>query len=49
MHRAPRFLILAAVVLALPLSAEQPTFRSGVRLVNVSVIAHDNDGRPVKT
>lgn len=29
-------------------SAQQPTFRSGVRLVNVSVIAHDNAGQPVK-
>ena len=28
-------------------SAQQPTFRSGVRLVNVTVVAHDSAGRPV--
>jgi len=48
MPRAQRFVILATVALALPLSAQQPTFRSGVRLVNVNVIAHDNAGQPVK-
>ena len=26
---------------------QQPTFRSGVRLVNVTVVAHDSAGRPV--
>ena len=54
---ARRFIILAIVALALPhaLSSEastkeeqQPTFRSSVRLVNVTVIAHDSTGRPVK-
>lgn len=46
---AGRFVLLALVALALPLSAQQrPTFRSNVRLVNVSVIAHDNSGQPVK-
>jgi len=35
-----------AVIVAL-VSAQQPTFRSGVRLVNVTVIAHDSSGRPV--
>ena len=29
------------------MSAQQPTFRSNVRLVNVTVIAHDSAGRPV--
>jgi VWFA-related protein len=28
-------------------SAQQPTFRSSVRLVNVTVVAHDSAGRPV--
>jgi VWFA-related protein len=61
---ARRFVILAIVALALPLSAQQPfdsargqaaslaqdrpTFRSSVRLVNVTVIAHDASGRPIK-
>ena len=45
---ARRFVVLAVVALAVPLSAQQPTFRSGVRLVNVNVIAHDNAGQPVK-
>jgi VWFA-related protein len=40
--------ILALVVLgASSLFAQQPTFRSGVRLVNVTVVAHDSAGRPV--
>ncbi|MBY0495779.1 MAG: VWA domain-containing protein [Cyanobacteria bacterium] len=42
------FLISVIAVLALPLSAQQPTFRSSVRLVNVTVVAHDSSGRPVK-
>ena len=46
---ARRLVILALVALTLPLSAQQqPTFRAGVRLVNVSVIAHDSSGQPVK-
>jgi VWFA-related protein len=64
MSRAPRAVLVALVLLAPVLSAQQPfdsargqaaslaqdrpTFRSGVRLVNVSVIAHDNSGQPVK-
>jgi len=48
MPRAPRAVLVTLVLLALPVSAQQPTFRSGVRLVNVSVIAHDNAGQPVK-
>ena len=44
---------LSAVVVgvafcAAAVSAQQPTFRSSVRLVNVTVIAHDSAGRPVR-
>ena len=44
-----RLIILALVFLAaISLSAQQqPTFRSNVRLVNVTVVAHDSSGRPV--
>jgi VWFA-related protein len=43
-----RLLIIALVVLgATAPFAQQPTFRSSVRLVNVTVIAHDSAGRPV--
>lgn len=43
-----RLLILALFVLgATAPFAQQPTFRSSVRLVNVTVIAHDSAGRPV--
>ena len=47
MRRRP--IILALVFLAaISLSAQQqPTFRSNVRLVNVTVVAHDSSGRPV--
>ncbi len=57
---ARRFaILLLAAVAALSASAlssgalakeeqQQPTFRSNVRLVNVSVIAHDSSGQPVK-
>ena len=45
---ARRFVWLTGVLAATALvSAQQPTFRSGVRLVNVTVIAHDSSGRPV--
>jgi VWFA-related protein len=37
--------LLALVALA---TEQQPTFRSSVRLVNVTVIAHDSAGRPVR-
>jgi VWFA-related protein len=40
--------LIVVGLLAAPLSAQQaPTFRSSVRLVNVTVIAHDSAGRPV--
>jgi VWFA-related protein len=45
---ARRLVLLAVAALALPLSAQQPTFRSNVRLVNVNVLAHDSSGQPVK-
>ncbi len=49
MSRAAPFVFLVGAALGtLTLSAQQPTFRSSVRLVNVSVIAHDNAGQPVK-
>ena len=49
MSRAARFVVLLWASLGtLALSAQQPTFRSSVRLVNVTVIAHDSAGRPVK-
>jgi VWFA-related protein len=39
--------LIAVGLLATPLSAQQPTFRSGVRLVETSVIVHDRSGQPV--
>ena len=45
---ARRFVLLTGVLAATALlSAQQPTFQSGVRLVNVTVIAHDLSGRTV--
>jgi VWFA-related protein len=46
---ARRFVLFTLVALgASSIAAEQqPTFRSGVRLVNVTVVAHDSAGRPV--
>lgn len=49
MPASRRRLALALVALStLSLSAQQPTFRANVRLVNVSVIAHDSSGQPVR-
>jgi len=39
--------VAALVCAAAAPSAQQPTFRSSVRLVNVTVVAHDSAGRPV--
>lgn len=48
MQRATRFVVLFFLVASADLFAQQPTFRANVRLVNVSVIAHDASGQPVK-
>ena len=45
---APRLVVLALLLSTISLSAQQPTFRASVRLVNVNVIAHDSSGRPIK-
>jgi VWFA-related protein len=39
----------ALVLAAAPLTAQQPTFRSGVDLVTVDAAVHDDDGRPLDT
>ena len=45
--RRPAILALVLLAAASPSARQQPTFRSSVRLVNVTVIAHDSAGRPV--
>src|SRR5688572_4756765 len=47
--RGPSVALVCAVFTAASISAQdRPTFRSGVRFVNVTVIAHDSSGRPVR-
>lgn len=45
--RRPIILALVLLAAASPAARQQPTFRASVRLVNVTVIAHDSAGRPV--
>lgn len=42
-----RFVSLFVVVLALDVRAQQPVFRSGVKLIQTTVVVHDRSGKPV--